>query len=76
MSIAYLDTQSELDELATDAARQLAGHFWKNFPEPLRPYLRYGQLHAFDLVDARARKLAHELADEVVDAWERFRSGS
>lgn len=76
MSIAYLNTQTELDELATDAARQLAGHFWKNFPEPLRPYLRYGQLHAFDLVDARARKLAHELADEVVDAWERFRSGS
>jgi uncharacterized protein DUF2252 len=76
MSITYLNTQTELDELAADAARQLAGHLWNTFPEPLRPYLRYGQLHAFDLVDVRARMLARDLSDEVVAAWERFRSGS
>jgi uncharacterized protein DUF2252 len=76
LSITYLNTQTELDELVADAARQLAGHFWINFPEPLRPYLRFGQLHAFDLVNVRARTLAHDLADEVVAAWERFRSGS
>lgn len=76
LSVADLETQSDLDELASDAARQLAGHFWNTFPEPLRQYLRFAQLDAFDMVDARARRLARELADEAVAGWERFRSGS
>lgn len=76
MSIAFLNSQVELDELAVDAARQLAGHFWTTFPEPLRPYLRFGQLNAYDLVNTRARELAKDLSDEVVASWERFRSGS
>ena len=76
LSISDITTQAELDELAADAAHQLAGHFWGTFPEPLRQYLRVAQLRAFDLVDARARQLARELAAETVAGWERFRSGS
>jgi len=75
-SIDELATQTELNELAADAARQLAGHFWTKFPEPLRQYLRFAQLRAFELVDARARQLAKDLAAEAVTGWERFRSGS
>lgn len=76
LSIDDLETQADLDELAADTARQLAGHFWNTFPEPLRQYLRVGQLDAFDMVAARARLLARELADETVAGWEKFRSGS
>jgi uncharacterized protein DUF2252 len=76
LSIADITTQSELDELAADAAHQLAGHFWGTFPEPLRQYLRFAQLRAFELVETRARQLARELAAETVAGWERFRSGS
>ena len=76
MSIADLTSQAELEELATDAAHQLAGHFWKSFPEQLRQYLRFAQLQAFDLVQERARTLARELADEVAREWEKFRAGS
>ena len=76
LSIGDIATQSELDELAADAAHQLAGHFWATFPEPLRQYLRFAQLRAFDLVESRARLLARELAAETVAGWERFRSGS
>lgn len=76
LSIDEITTQTELNELAADAARQLAGHFWTTFPEPLRQYLRFAQLRAFELVEARARQLAKDLAAEAVTGWERFRSGS
>ncbi len=36
LSIANLQSQTELNELALDAATQLAGYFWTTFPEPLR----------------------------------------
>ncbi len=74
LSIGDLASQSDLEELAIDAAHQLGGHFWKSFPEPLRQYLRFAQLRAFDLVDERARKLAVALADEVMAGWEKFRA--
>jgi hypothetical protein len=76
LSLADLESQTDLDELAADAAYQLGGHFWKTFPEPLRQYLRFAQLRAFDLVEERARKLSRELADESVAGWERFRAGT
>jgi hypothetical protein len=76
MSIADLASQADLEELTGAAAHQLAGHFWKSFPEPLRQYLRFAQLHAFDLVQERARTLARDLADEVAREWEKFRAGS
>jgi hypothetical protein len=76
LSIADLNSQTDIDELATDAAHQLAGHFWNSYPEPLREHLRFAQLQAFDLVQERARLLARDLADETDKEWERFRSGS
>jgi hypothetical protein len=65
--------QKELEELAVDAARQLAGHFWSRFPEQLRLYSRHAQLKAFDLTRTRARGLARELADETLRGWETYR---
>ena len=73
LSLADLRTQSDLDELATDAATQLAGHFWTNFPEQLRGHQRFAQLRALELTDQRARTLAADLARETVSEWERFR---
>jgi hypothetical protein len=73
LSIADLREQADLDELATDAARQLAGHFWTTFPEPLRGHQRFGQLRAFEMSADRARGLARELAGEAAAEWERFR---
>lgn len=74
LSLRDLHSQHELDEIATDAAKQLAGHFWTRYPEPLRVYQSYAQLRAFDLVRDRAIKLAGDLAREVVTEWERFRA--
>jgi hypothetical protein len=74
LSLADVNTQEELEEVAIEAAQQLAGHFWTRFPEPLRVYQRYAQLQGFDLVRERAIKLASELAREVVVEWERFRA--
>jgi hypothetical protein len=73
LSIADLRSQSDLDELATDAATQLAGHFWTNFPEQLRGHQRFAQLRALEMTDQRARTLAAELARETVSEWDRFR---
>ena len=73
LSISDIENQPEFEELAVDAARQLAGHFWTKFPEALRAHQRNAQLAAFDLVEKRARALAKELAAEVVVSWERFR---
>jgi hypothetical protein len=73
LSIADLQSQQELIELAEDAAKQLAGHFWTRFPEPLRPVQRRAQLRAFDLVAARALDLAREFAAETVRERTRFR---
>ena len=73
LSVADLRSQSDLNELATDAATQLAGHFWTNFPEQLRGHQRFAQLRALELTDQRARTLAAELAHETVSEWERFR---
>jgi hypothetical protein len=75
LALADLHSQQELEEVAEDAAKQLAGHFWTRFPEPLRVYQRYAQLQAFDLVRERAISLADELAREVVVEWQRFRAG-
>ncbi len=74
LSLSDVASQEELEEVAEDAAAQLAGHFWTRFPEPLRVYQRYAQLQSFDLVRERAIKLANELAHEVVVDWERFRA--
>ena len=73
LSVSNLQSQAELNELALDAARQLAGHFWTKFPEPLRLHQRFAQLRAFELTDTRARQMARELAREVIAEWERFR---
>jgi hypothetical protein len=73
LSVADLHDQTDLNELAIDAARQLAGHFWTKFPEPLRPHQRFAQLRAFEMTNARARTLARQFADETMAEWERFR---
>jgi hypothetical protein len=72
--LSDLADQRDLEELATDAARQLAGHFWTKFPEQLRAQQRWSQLRAFDLTDARAKRLSRDLATEAIAAWERFRA--
>jgi hypothetical protein len=74
LSIKDLRSEGELVELAEDAARQLAGHFWTRFPEPLRAVQRQAQLKAFDRTAARATAAAREFADETVREWERFRA--
>jgi uncharacterized protein DUF2252 len=73
LSISFLQSQAELNELAVDAATQLAGHFWTKFPEPLRGHQRFAQLRAFEMTDARARQAAREFAREAMAEWERFR---
>lgn len=73
LSIADLRNETELVELAEDAAKQLAGHFWTRFPEPLRPVQRRAQLRAFDLCAPRALELARKFAAETVREWTRFR---
>jgi hypothetical protein len=74
LSIEDLRSEAELVELAEDAARQLAGHFWTRFPEALRAVQRRAQLKAFDSTAARAIALAREFAVETVRDWERFRA--
>ena len=74
LPLSDIESQAELEELAVDAARQLAGYFWTHFPEPLRLHQRYVQLRAFDLVDLRARALAKVMADDTVAAWQQFRA--
>lgn len=73
LSLADLQSQTDLNELARDAAAQLAGHFWTSFPEPLRGHQRFAQLRAFEMSADRVRRLAKTLADETVIEWERFR---
>lgn len=73
LSISDVQSQTDLNELAVDAGRQLAGHFWTKFPEPLRGHQRFAQLRAFEMTDTRARRLARELADRTMTEWERFR---
>ena len=73
LSIANVENQAELNELATDAGTQLAGHFWTKFPAPLVGHQRFAQLRAFEMTDERARQAARELAREAVAEWERFR---
>ena len=73
ITLEDIHSQEELEELAVDAARQLAGHFWTRFPDPLRGYQRYAQLQGFDATRERAIALASELAREVVVEWDHFR---
>lgn len=73
LSLSDVRGQADLDALAADAGKQLAGHFWKTSPEALRGYQRFTQLRAFEMTEARARKLARSMALELVDAWDRFR---
>ena len=68
-----VQSQAELNELATDAGHQLAGHFWMTFPEPLRGHLRFAQLRAFELSHVRARAAARRFADETIRGWEAFK---
>jgi len=74
LSIEDLRSDADLVELAEDAARQLAGHFWTRFPEALRAVQRQAQLKAFDRTAARATALAREFANETLREWERFRA--
>jgi len=73
LSAADLQSQAELNQLATDAGHQLAGHFWTTFPEPLRGHFRFAQLRAFELSHVRARAAARRFADETIRGWEDFK---
>jgi hypothetical protein len=68
-----IESQAELEQVAVDAARQLGGHFWTRFPEPLRPVQRHAQLEAFGESRARVVELAKIWALESNLAWQRFR---
>ena len=74
LSAVEVQNQAELNELATDAGHQLAGHFWTTFPEPLRGHFRFAQLRAFELTHERAGATARRFADETFRAWEAFRA--
>ena len=74
LSIKDLRAEAELVEVAEDAARQLAGHFWTRFPEAIRAVQRQAQLKAFDMTRARATSMAREFSDETYREWERFRA--
>jgi hypothetical protein len=74
LALSDIESQAELEELAIDAAQQLAGHFWTQLPEALRMHQRYVQLRAFDIVDLRARALAKAVAADTVTAWMQFRA--
>lgn len=76
LSIEDVAEQEALDAVVTDAANQLAGHFWTRFPEALRGHQRHAQLVAFDATRARAERLSRELADEVVREWTAFRASA
>jgi hypothetical protein len=74
LAVTDLQSQAELEELVTDAAQQLGGHFWTRFPEPLLAYQRYAQLQAFDAVRDRAKALALKLSGEVLEEHAHFKS--
>jgi hypothetical protein len=74
LSIKDLRAEAELVEVAEDAARQLAGHFWTRLPEAIRAVQRQAQLKAFDMTRARATSMAREFSDETYREWERFRA--
>ena len=73
LSVADVKSQAELEEVAIDAARQLGGHFWTRFPEPVRPVQRHAQLEAFGESRAKVVELAKTWALESNRAWQRFR---
>jgi hypothetical protein len=73
VSVTDLRSQTDLNELASDAGTELAGHFWTTFPEPLRLHQRFAQLRAFEMTEDRARDLGRDLARETVTEWQRFR---
>lgn len=74
LSVSDLESQAELEELVSDAARQLGGHFWTSYPLPLRAYQRFAQLQAFDVARDRVVSLSRELSREVVAEHARFRA--
>lgn len=76
LSVSDVASQSELEELASDAGHQLAGHLWAHAPEFLQRYQRYAQAAAFDETRPRIARLALTLAQESNAAWERFRGGA
>jgi uncharacterized protein DUF2252 len=67
-----LTSQRDLDQLATDAGRQLAEQGWMWVPEPVRGGQRSAQLIAFDLTRPRVLALAKNLARDATLAWKRF----
>ena len=73
LSAVEIQNQAELNDLASDAGHQLAGHFWTTFPEPLRGHFRFAQLRAFELSHVRARAMARRFADETIRGWEAFK---
>ncbi|MEJ7597042.1 MAG: DUF2252 family protein [Kofleriaceae bacterium] len=74
LSMRDVTSQSALEELAVDAARQLGGQLWTEFPEEFRRYQRHAQLRALRSTSAQIAKLSKQLARESNQAWERFRA--
>lgn len=75
LSLRELKSQAELEELAVDAANQLAGHAWSKFPQVLLTYQMHARRQAFDASRPDLAKVARDLAAESNAAWERFRAG-
>jgi Uncharacterized protein conserved in bacteria (DUF2252) len=74
LSVRDVTNQTELEELAVDAAHQLAAPLWSNLPQALHSSQRHAQLVAFELTRARIVSLARALAAESNQGWARLRT--
>lgn len=74
LSLEHIPNQAALEELAVDAAHQLGGHLWREFPGKVRAYALHAQREAFGLTRPRIETLARAYAAESIDAWRRFRA--
>ncbi len=65
--------QHELEEVATDVGHQLGSSVMRATPELLKRQYQYAHLRGLELVEDRVRGLSAVLADEVLEAWKRYR---
>lgn len=74
LTVEDIHDQSELQELAVDAAHQLGGHLWANYPRQVLPYHLHAQRNAFAVTRQRVETLAREIAAESIRGWREFQA--
>ncbi len=74
LEVGHLETAAELEQVVRDVGLQLGSSVVRGVPDAIAGQFRQAHLRALELTHGRVVSLSESLAQEILEAWKRFRN--